>query len=339
MATANLATIQQKVRRLTRSPSNNTLSDEELNQYINTFVLYDFPQHLRLFDLRGTFTFYTQPNVDTYSTNTTDVNDALYDFKNKIVAIHPQVYAAGVPLAYTQDRDEFYGNWPIWNTVITQQATVNGTTGPFIGTINSVPFLQNNVVFSTVGTNDVAQVLVDYPILGNNTLGYLGYPNTPATSLINFGTVNYLTGAYTITFPNNTLNGANLTVENVTYQPGRVCAMLYYNQQFILRPVPDIVYSIEMQVDYLPTQLLLDADVPNLNQWWQYIAYGAAKKIFEDRSDLDSVQLIMPEFKAQEMLVQRATLTQQANERTATIYTQKNKYGNGWGWGPIGWPY
>jgi uncharacterized HAD superfamily protein len=80
--------------------------------------------------------------------------------------------------------------------------------------------------------------------------------------------------------------------------------------------------------------------VPQLEQWWQYIAYGTAKKIFEDRMDLDSVQQIMPEFKQQERLVLRTTLTQQANERTVTIYTQGKSYGIGSGFfGGGGWPY
>ena len=73
-------------------------------------------------------------------------------------------------------------------------------------------------------------------------------------------------------------------------------------------------------------------------QWWQYIAYGASKKIFEDRMDNDSVDLIMPEFKTQERLVLRTTLTQQANERTVTIYTQGKNYNIG-GWFGGGWPY
>ncbi len=67
---------------------------------------------------------------------------------------------------------------------------------------------------------------------------------------------------------------------------------------------------------------------PQLNEWWQYIAYGAAKKIFEDRMDTDSVQQIMAEYKKQEALCLRRTLVQYSNERTATIYTE-NVAGNG----------
>ena len=78
------------------------------------------------------------------------------------------------------------------------------------------------------------------------------------------------------------------------------------------------------------------SDSPALNEWWQYIAYGAAKKIFEDRLDMDSVQLILPEYKKQEALCLRRTLVQYANERTMTIYTEQTQPGRGyggWGWG------
>ena len=44
---STLAQIQTKVRRLTRSISEQQLSTTELNNYINTSVLYDFPEHLR----------------------------------------------------------------------------------------------------------------------------------------------------------------------------------------------------------------------------------------------------------------------------------------------------
>lgn len=69
MANSTLAAIQTKVRRLTRTPSTAQLSVADLNEYINTFILYDFPEHLRLFDLRTTFTFTTQPFQDTYPTD------------------------------------------------------------------------------------------------------------------------------------------------------------------------------------------------------------------------------------------------------------------------------
>jgi hypothetical protein len=114
--------------------------------------------------------------------------------------------------------------------------------------------------------------------------------------------------------------------------------MLFYDTKFTIRPVPDKAYPVQIEVDVRPTELLLANESPDLEQWWQYIAYGASKKIFEDRMDLDSVQMIMPELKLQERLCLRSTLTLQANERTVTIYTQGKSYGFGF-FGSGGWPY
>ena len=75
---------------------------------------------------------------------------------------------------------------------------------------------------------------------------------------------------------------------------------------------------------------------PQLNEWWQYIAYGAARKIFQDRMDWDSVALVEPEYKKQEALCLRRTIVQYTNERVATIYTEQTSFGpggGGWGWG------
>lgn len=351
MADSTLQAIRTKVRRITRSPSLSQISDSQVDEYINTFILYDFPEHLRLFSLRTILTFYTQPGVDVYDTNTTVATDPLYNFKNKYVAVHPPLYIAGIQCFYTQWRDVFYGYYPQTNTISDTMLRGNNSSGPFVGIVippsstafaSPLPFiLQESVNFNCLDTNGNSMIMVDVPI--SNTIGNLTQANVPLVPPFdtiqnpnNF--INYVTGEYTITFPNNTLDMSTIWFEAILYQPGKPLCMLYYDDKFTLRPVPDKTYAVQLEVDVRPTELINSTDVPYLEQWWQYIAYGAAKKIFEDRMDLDSVQLIMPEFKTQERLVLRTTLTQQANERTVTIYTQGKNYGFGW-FGSGGWPY
>jgi len=340
MADSSLYAIQQKVRRLTRSPSIQNLSDADLNQYINTAVLFDFPSELRLFNLRQILTFYTQPNVDTYSTNTTDPMDPLYNFKNKYIAIHPPLFIAGIQSFYTQQRDVFYGYYPQTNWISDSQLRGDGTTGPFSGIITAHPMLQNSVIISCLDNNNNAMILIDYPIPGTPQVGYLSLPNDPQVTLPSpYGTINYVTGAFTAIFPYATQVSATIWTENIGYQPGKPVAMLYYADTFTIRPVPDKAYSVEIEVDVQPTELLATNQSPDLDQWWQYITYLAARLIFQDRMDIDSVNLIMPELKRQERLCLRSTLTQQANERTTTIYTQGKNYGLIGGYGVGGYPY
>jgi hypothetical protein len=355
LATSNLATIQQKVRRVTRSPSTAQLTDDDLNQYINTFIINDIPNSIRLFSLRTVLTFYTQPGVDVYSTNTTNPLDPLYNFQNKYISIHAPVFIAGVPAFFTQLRNVFYGNWPQTNTVAQTGYQGNGTPGPFAGTIpsfqqapvvnqpftNSFPYiLQNSVLFTALDTNFNAMQIIDYPV--SNTTGALGIPGSPQTLPSPYGDINYQTGAYSVVFPNNTALASGtinnpIWAEYIAYAAGLPTTMLYYNNQFTLRPVPDKSYVIQVEADIQPTQLLETTDIPNIAQWWQYIALGASIRILQDRLDYDSVNLIMPEFYNQQSMVLSTTMEQYTNQRTETIYSN-NGITNAWN--NFGrWPY
>lgn len=358
-----LTSIQTKVRRLTRSPSVSQLSDADLNNYINTFVIYDFPEHLRTFNLRRPFTFYTNPGQDVYNTdiasfagNTTNL---LYNFQNLYITVHPPVYVAGFQASFSQSREQFFGTYPRVNNILFTGFNGNGTPGPFTGVINTqltiaplpnnqlLGLLQNQVLFDTLGTNFIGLSLVDVPVVDSVTgyktsNGNLYDPNSaayqvailmPPTVVTPGNTINYLTGVYTITFSANTLANSPINSQTVPQNLARTQSVLYYNNEFTVRPVPDQPYRIEFEVYQRPTALLGIGQSPELEEYWQYIAYGSAKKIFEDKMDVESVQMIMPEFKQQERLVLRKTLVQQTNERTATIYTEQNSGVNGWGYG------
>lgn len=357
MADSTLNAIRLKVRRLCKSPSEDLLPTAQIDEYVNTFILYDFPEHLRLFSLRQTFTFYTTAFIDTYSTVNAPNTSPLYQFKDLYISVHDPVYVAGFRALFTQSREQFYNIYPFINS---EQLLATGGTNPvtnFTGTIpgGGVPFLQSsqlltqpslpnppttgvfsqsNVLFNSIDVNNNTLSMIDYPI--SVSIGNLRAPNSMPTSTTvqdpnNF--VNYITGQYSVTFPTAPGNGENVNVQIIPYVPQRPMAVLYFNDAFVVRPVPDQSYQINMEVYARPTQLLQAGDVPYLQQWWQYIAYGAAKKVLEDRMDMDTVALITPEFKKQEALVLRTTIVQNTNERTATIYTEQTSlFGGPWGW-------
>ena len=87
---ATLADIRLKVRRLTRMPSTAQITDIQIDEYVNTFILYDFPEHLRLFTFRENLIFYAVPSVGEYATNTINVSDPLY--KQKDFNYSPQMW-------------------------------------------------------------------------------------------------------------------------------------------------------------------------------------------------------------------------------------------------------
>lgn len=357
-----LLDIQTKVRRLTRTPSTAQLSDTDINQYINTFVVYDFPEHLRMFNLRTQFQFYANPFQAVYPTDEISfvgvTTNPLYNFQNMYISVHNPVYIAGYQSFFSQSREQFYGIYPLTNSIASIGPTGDGITTSFTGVINSqqaiipptnifsqvVSLLPSNVLFSSVGNDGIGLALVDVPLTdtvsGNQLpIGNLYVPNAlptgPVTVVTPNNTVNYVTGAFTITFPAAPASGVLINSQTVPQNCALPQALLYYDNQFVLRPLPDQPYAVNFEAYIRPTALLSEGQSPQLEEWWQFIAYGASKKIFEDRMDMESVQMILPEYKKQEALCLRRTIVQYTNERTATIYTEQVNYGagsGGWGW-------
>ena len=311
MAVTTLEEIRNKVRKLTQSPSITQLSIVDLDQYINTFILYDFPETLRLFSLQRAVKFSLEPNIDTYT-----VDSVLVDV-NSFITFNPPVYIAGFQAFYSQSEEEFFNIYPFHNSIKSTGISGNGATFNFAGTLSSVPLTRGKVCFTAIDAANDGLELSD-----KDSDGLLSGDGT--------GTINYITGAYTLAFSAAPVGVINS--QTVPYVAARPTAMLYFDNTFIFRPIPDQVYHVQLESFVRPTELL-EGQSPDLEQWWQYIAYGAAKKVLEDRMDMETVQMIMPEFNRQERMVLRRTIVQQTNEKTATIYTEMTNLSSGFGFG------
>ncbi len=335
MASSTLGTIIQKVRLLTRKISTDDLTQAAIIQYINTFIQYDFPALLKLFKNRRIFTFYVQPYVDSYQTNTTDPTSPLFNFQNIYQSVHDPVFLSGNRIRFTQSRSEFYAWYPQTN-FIASIGTGNGALTIFTGTLSTFPINQNQVLFDSIDVNNMGLQMTDFPI--SASLGNLRIPNQAPTSTTiqdpnNF--INYVTGQFVVTFPAAPADQAFINSQTFPYNPAQPNTILYYDNTFVFRPIPDQSYRVDLECFIRPSELLnVTTSVPEIEQWWQYIAYGAAKKVLEDQGDYETVQIIMPEFTRQEQMVLNSTIMQQSNVRTSTIFTQYLEMGganyNGW---------
>ena len=319
---SNLQAIIIKVRRLTRSPSAQMISDAEIIEYVNTFVLYDFPEELRLFSLRTKLTWWCEPFISEYATDSTAIVPQLLNFDQNYITTHYPMYSAGSKMMFSQKPEEYFNIWPKTNNIVqVASGTIGGLTD-FTGTLTAIPVLRNNVTFSSVTTANTGLELHDDG--AGNLIGDVG---------AGLNTINYITGAFQISFNIAPKAGIEVNAMTFPYNPSRPTSLLYYDNKFTVRPVPDQPYPIEMEVYIRPSALLAAGDTPKLEQWWQYIAYGAAIKIFQDRNDNDSAESLFPEYKRQELLVQRRSWVQYANEQTGTIYTNqlsdRNSFGSG----------
>lgn len=331
----SLQFVRDSVRRFTRKPDESNITTAQIDQKINYFGLYKMPEYLKLNALRKVLKFYTSPNIDTYTTNTTDPTDPLYDFKNRYVNIHPPVFFAGIQGFWYQDRAQFYGDWPMINAVSDIGLTGDGVTTTFVGNAISFPMIQNNVLFTSVDSSGAAIILTDNPI--NALVGAMGPVNQPQTIPSPYGQINYIDGSFSINFQTPPAASAPIYLENINYQAAKPFALLFYDNTFTIRPIPDKTYVVEINVDSLPTELLDSAQNPDINQWADYYALGAAMLIFRDDMDMESMQALQPEFNLAQDLVRRPTLINSANERTPSFYARRN-YNGSW-FNSSNWPY
>jgi len=305
-----LSTLEQiriKIRRLTRTPSSAQLSDDDIDNYVNNFVLYDFPAHLIAPSLTEVLTFYTDPYIDTYSTNTADPNNPLYNFKNEYVGVKGPAYISGCQAYLSFSLEQFYNAYPRvqFRELI---GTGDGVTTNFSGTLSDFPVLRENVLISAIDNND------------SGLEGHDDGEGNFEGDVVAGGTIDYVTGDYDITFTLAVKSGEDVYANTMPYVPTLPTNILYFKDEFTLRPIPDRPYRVDVTCYRRPTEFLNADDMPELSQWWQYIAYGAAKKVFEDRMDIDSIQKIMPEFKNQELLINRKRIKENSQKRAATIY-------------------
>lgn len=311
--------IKTKVRRLTNTPSSNQLSDTDLDEYIDAFVSFDFPSALKIWNLHDTYTFFTEPYNDTYE----------FDTKLYHAVVQP-VYVDGFQATYSQSRNDFFNIYPEISVQFTGPAGDN-SSGPYNFFVEQTPFMKRQVEVYAIDSAGVQQIAYDVPQDNDNYLGdlFIGNSIDPTVNSSNTtpdGTVNYVTGEVTITFPNTIDDTENIYAKTSAYQPSRPCAMLFFDRQFTMRPVPNQVYRVTVEVYKKPSAVLALADSdndPNLLQWWQYIAFGAAIKVLEDRQDMESISNLMPLYKNQEALVLYRTAVQQSQERTGTIYSSQ----------------
>jgi hypothetical protein len=254
MAGWTLSDIQTKVRNITGSPSTDQLSTADLNNYINNYYVFTMPFELKEQIQLEFIKFNTLPNIDVYA------------FPGNFLTDQPMCYADGFPLIFYQDPDIFYQDWPI-EVAQDSLATGDGVTSNFTGSLYSPPVLQSSLLIT-----DGSQIVED------DGAGLLTGDGA--------GTIDYVTGAFNVTFTAPSANGATIYAKYQGYQPTRPQGVLFFNNEFTFRPVPDQVYQIQMQGYINPTVLSSLSDTPMQQEWGQVIAYGAALDIFADRGDL-----------------------------------------------------
>jgi hypothetical protein len=128
-------------------------------------------------------------------------------------------------------------------------------------------------------------------------------------SLGGSGTLNYATGAVSVSFNTAPVSGQNVYFSYIQFQAGRPTAVLLYNNQFTFFPVPDTAYRFKVKA-YSNNLVLTNTgttqsffenatDRPLLDEWGPTIAYGTAKEIHADYGEYPAYQQVNALYKEQ----------------------------------------
>ena len=344
--------IRKKIRRLTVSSSESALSTNDIDQYVNNFYSQDFPYAIKMNQMRSVYTFFTEPFRDRYPL---DVN-----YNQGVTA---PLYVEGILGSLFKDRQQFYNIWPKWPTLY-HPISGDGVTTSFTFNIPA-PFLSKEVVLGTIDINgnpvsvnddgfgnlllQVPNPVVTIPPYNTNGIAPipgmhnqntgnpgLNYQGTQTSTFTNsIGSVNYVTGDFTIVFPVAPASGTRITLWVSQYQPGRPFNVLFWNNEFTVRPIPKLIHKIDVETYLTPVQFMASTDLPILNQWAQYIAFGASMEILRDRQDFDGVEGLREGFMRQEGLVLERQSTEEIGQPNIQMYNTTIPYSVYGGWG--GW--
>lgn len=369
-ADSTLAFIRKKIRRLTASSSESALPTAQIDEYINNFYENDFPYAIKLDQTRSVYTFFTIPNVDRYPldiNNNQGMRAPVYFggiqgnfFKNRdqLFNLYPRWPTQFQPASGDGFTTSFTFN------------LLGNTKNPFPQPNNGI--LSGQVVIGGIDTNGNPIRIVDDggAVVGSNGLGQnttsgqllytltnnvgnnvyidsfgnqqpaipplspLPIPSPPAIppTQLYVGTVDYISTKITVNFPVAPAAGTMINVWAVQYVVGRPYNLLYWNNEFTVRPVPDNVYKIEVESFLTPAQFIATGQNPTLNQWSQYIAYGSAMEILRDRQDIEGLQNLQEGFMRQEALVLERQAIEEIGQPNITLFNS-TQYSVGFGAG------
>jgi len=363
--------IEKKVRRLTASASESALTSADIQEAVNRFYSQDFPYAIKIDQQRSVYKFLTIPNVDRYPVDVNNlqgfrapvyfegIQGNFFKNRDQLYNLYPRYPTQFQPVGGDGNKKNFtfnlfgnnvnpfpQANFGILSTqVIIGGIDVNGNPIRVIDdggavvdalgigsntTTGQLLFIKQNNVGNNVYLDSANAQQPAIPPLSPLPIPSPASPLTPQYC----GTVNYVTTQITLNLPVAPAAGTMLNVWAATYQVGRPYNLLFWNNELTIRPVPDNVYLCEVEVYQTPSQFMNVTDNPILNQWAQYIAYGAAAEILRDRQDMEGVENLQEGFKRQEALVLERQSVEEIGQPNITLFnTTQTGYGYGIGFG------
>lgn len=339
-----------------------------IDDYINDYMLYDMPEDMRTLKLRDFYTFFTIPNCGTYSIpqNVIQIYDpiyidnyqfAWYQSPESFYRVWPELNFIDAAVATTDGIKTTY-TFTLTQTVVQQGTIVIGLTPNKDAPPAASPALETF-------TDQDQPIPLDIPIQQ-----YFVNPGPLTGNFGGTGTIDYLSGVISITYKTAPPVGLNINAHYHPYVASRPRDIMFWQQQLFLRPIPNDTYAVKVMAYFLPTTVISAAtnatqrpslyvdpattqtspptsttvqiqgftgnsgsaptDLPQFNEWWQLIAYGAAIKILVEDGDDSEAARLERIYDRQKLLAQRKTLKQLSNQRIMTRYAEGADGGPTW---------
>lgn len=182
-----LSDIITYVRRIVKTPSNASITDSLIIDYINRFWLMDVQARLQMFDFKTKYQFETIPQV-------CDYNMPMYQVQTEpgspSIAPYPvyqgftgTCYVNGIQMPMYVQRDPFWKIWPNYLQALTTVAVGDGTTTTFTFNVPFFPAIPGHVDMTGVIYNYSNSGAVNDPIFATQVPNSGGNPIIPYTSI------------------------------------------------------------------------------------------------------------------------------------------------------------
>jgi len=295
MSTWTLSDIRRKVRQVTGRFTSAEMTNAELDKRINQFYNLRFPADVKLEQKHTYYSFQTSFNQPYYDAPLTQYTN-----------FEPRATVNNFPLYWYQDPIKFETeNQTNLSYTFSNPWTGDGATITFTTTVGDTPIYPGTLTITdnteTFEDTNKTWTSSDVAIVG---------------SLTGTATINYNTGAVSVTFNAPPANGQLIYLNYILFKAGRPQAILYYNNQFQLYPVPDQLYLIKMKAYQIVTPLVNATDTPDLSEWGPAIAYGTSLDIFADYGENDAYAETLAFYKEQVGIILTRTVQDLLNVRS-----------------------
>jgi len=287
----SLGDIQSKVREYVGMPAEEQLSSANLNTKIQQFYQFTMPNEIKNQVLKNFLNFRTTPNTATYSISGTFLTN------------EPKAYCDGQYVRYYQNPDVFFQDFAP-RIVKNNVGTGDGATANYTGTVNTPPLVAGSFLITGQSTAGTTLIITDDG--SGNLIGNTNGTTSPDN------VINYVTGAFNATFNADIVSGGTVYVKYDAYTAAKPQGILFYENKFTVRPIPDEVYQMRLE-GFVKTGELVTT--PTFEEWGQYLALGVALDIFLERGDMQRYNEYMAPFKRYENIALARTIQQYSEAR------------------------